>query len=76
MNWQQFTYLFKATSSTTTLGFFNGDPGFDNSNGLDNIVVNSVSTIPELATWAMMIIGFGGVAMQIRRRRHTVALTG
>jgi hypothetical protein len=32
------------------------------------------SAIPELSTWAMMLIGFSGVALQIRRRRGTVAV--
>ncbi len=31
--------------------------------------------VPELSTWAMMVIGFGGVALQIRRRREVVATT-
>jgi hypothetical protein len=30
--------------------------------------------VPELGTWAMMILGFGGVALQLRRR-DAVALT-
>jgi len=29
----------------------------------------SVSAVPESATWAMMIIGFGGVGVAMRRRR-------
>ncbi len=33
------------------------------------------NAIPELSTWAMMIVGFAGVALQIRRRRNTVAVT-
>jgi len=30
--------------------------------------------VPELGTWAMMIIGFGGVAQQLRRRREVASL--
>jgi hypothetical protein len=33
-----------------------------------------VPGVPELGTWAMMIIGFGGVGLRLRRRRGTVAL--
>ena len=33
------------------------------------------NAIPELSTWAMMIIGFGGVGLQIRRRQASVSLT-
>ncbi len=29
--------------------------------------------VPELSTWAMMIIGFGGVGLQIRRRTGAMA---
>jgi len=32
------------------------------------------SGVPELSTWAMMIIGFGGVSLQMRRR-HSIAAT-
>jgi hypothetical protein len=29
----------------------------------------AITTVPEPATWGMMIVGFGAVAMQMRRRR-------
>lgn len=44
---------------------------------LDNFVVDrAVAAVPEPATWAMMVGGFGmmGVAMRRRRRQATVAL--
>ena len=31
------------------------------------------SAVPEPATWAMMIIGFGGAGVAIRRRRYAAA---
>jgi hypothetical protein len=34
------------------------------------------SGVPELGTWAMMIIGFGGVGLQLRRRRRNAAVSG
>jgi hypothetical protein len=34
-----------------------------------------VAGVPELSTWAMMIIGFGGVGLQMRRRSTNVAVT-
>ncbi len=34
----------------------------------------TIAGIPELATWGMMIIGFGGVALQMHRRRRAVTL--
>jgi len=33
------------------------------------------TAIPELSTWAMMLVGFAGVALQMRRRRSTAELT-
>jgi hypothetical protein len=33
------------------------------------------TAVPELSTWAMMIIGFGGVALQMHRRRRSIALS-
>jgi hypothetical protein len=35
----------------------------------------SVTGVPELSTWAMMIIGFGGVGLQMRRRSNGAAAT-
>jgi TRAP-type C4-dicarboxylate transport system permease small subunit len=31
----------------------------------------SSSAVPELSTWAMMLVGFGGIGMAMRRRRHS-----
>jgi hypothetical protein len=33
-----------------------------------------ISSVPELGSWAMMIIGFGGVGLQLRRRRNGIAV--
>jgi len=35
---------------------------------------SGVAGVPELGTWAMMIIGFGGVGWRLRRRRGPVSL--
>ncbi len=34
---------------------------------------SAVAAVPEPATWAMMMLGFGAVAFAVRRRRATVA---
>jgi hypothetical protein len=34
----------------------------------------NISAVPEPATWAMLILGFGGIGMMMRRRRDQVAL--
>lgn len=57
----------------TSLGSFdrlvfdgiNGGGGF----AFDNITLNDAAAIPEPATWAMMLAGFGLAGSAIRRRR-------
>ena len=34
---------------------------------IDNIAINAV---PEPGTWAMMLLGFGGIGLAMRRRRR------
>ena len=41
-----------------------------NSFEIDNLAIG----VPEPATWAMMILGFGGVGVTIRRRRSFLSL--
>ena len=66
--WQQFTATFTATGSSTTLDFLNADPATDNSNGLDNVVLNpSGTTVPEPGT--LLLLGFGLIALGFIRRR-------
>jgi hypothetical protein len=31
----------------------------------------SLTAVPEPTTWAMMLLGFGGIGAMIRRRRQT-----
>ena len=33
--------------------------------------VSTVAAVPEPATWAMMLVGFGGMGVSLRRRRRT-----
>lgn len=51
-------------------GFQGGD---DESWGLDNFHLAAVTGIPEPATWAMMIMGFGLAGGLLRRRRFAAA---
>ena len=52
-----------------------GDP-FPGSAYFDNLKVGSLSGggVPEPASWAMMLLGFGGIGALIRNRRRAVAL--
>ncbi len=73
LDWQIYTGYFTATSTSTNLSFTNLTPTVGNAGVLlDGI---SVSAVPEPATWAMMIAGFGlvGGTMRRSRRKTTVA---
>lgn len=55
-----------------TSAVFTGVSGFENSFTLDDLTVGgdiTVNGIPEPATWAMMLIGFGAIGASMRRRR-------
>ena len=62
-----------AVGVSTDLAFnFRHDPSFF---GLDNVSVTAVNgAVPEPATWAMMLVGFGAVGVSLRRRRRTNTL--
>lgn len=45
---------------------------FDNNPNLAGTV--TISAVPEPATWAMMLIGFGAVGFVMRRRRQTTTV--
>lgn len=53
------------TNTATSNGFF----------AIDNFTFGSsaVAAVPEPATWAMMLIGFGGMGVALRRRRRTAS---
>ena len=68
---------FAHTGSTLTIGFRAAGAGWqggeDESWGLDNFRVTAVNAttggVPEPATWAMMLVGFGAVGGVLRSRR-------
>lgn len=70
MGWTQHSYTFKAFDPTATLAF-NSQTHTPYGPALDNV---SISAVPEPATWAMMIMGFGGVGAAVRASRRKQAL--
>ncbi len=76
MNWQQASYTFTATSTSTRLAFSgDGTAGCCFGPALDAV---SIAAVPEPATWAMMIGGFGmigGGLRSARRRTRTTLVT-
>ncbi len=68
-NWKFFSTSFTASTNLTAISFFNGTPIGDSAAGLDSVNL-SVSGIPEPASWALMIFGFGLVGARMRFRRR------
>jgi hypothetical protein len=69
--WRTATFDFTATSPTETLKFLalGGPAGLPPIAVLDSV---SLAGVPEPATWAMMLIGFGGIGALVRRRRQAL----
>ncbi len=68
--WQQASYIFTADNTTETLSFLahgtpNGEPPFSLLDGV------SMGAVPEPASWAMMIVGFGAIGGAMRYRKRT-----
>jgi hypothetical protein len=73
--WTSYTYTFTATSTSEKLAFVSqvtdGLPSYGNE--VANV---SLSAVPELSTWAMMGVGFAGLAFAgYRTRRTSVAIS-
>jgi len=66
-----------------TINFFDSDPEFALENpgygGFSSLLSNGKTvtgvdnSVPEPGTWALMLIGFGGMGAALRRRRQAVA---
>lgn len=66
------TISFIAGAAGSTLIAFNS-PSVDNVGPLLDNVSLDIAAVPEPATWAMMIMGFGLVGSAMRRRTRTLA---
>ena len=68
---------FVATSSSATIQFDTTGlnlGGYDV--GLDNVSLSEARPVPEPATWAMMLLGLGGLGMVLRSRRTIGGVSG
>jgi choice-of-anchor C domain-containing protein len=70
MGWREYSYRFTASSNSTTLSFASAT-NTAYGPALDNV---SVAGVPEPASWALMILGFGGLGATLRRQRRVTAL--
>ena len=73
--WETATLNFTATGSSTVISFL-GNAGARYA-GLDNVSVALLTTpsVPEPATWGMMLLGFGLVGSTLRRRAENRRLS-
>ena len=71
MNWQSYSYTFTAFAPTSTLTFASAEYN-PYGPALDNVSIAG-GAVPEPASWALMIAGFGGVGSLMRRRRALTA---
>jgi len=70
--YQQFSFIATGTAPTLLQFTFQQNPSFWD---LDDISVQGpAGSVPEPATWAMMLLGFAGIGAAMRRRRKTTSI--
>ena len=72
MGWRTESYGFTAAGSSTTLTFTSLTHTAGGA-ALDNVRVSAA--VPEPASWALMVIGFGGLGAALRSRRRLSTAT-
>lgn len=66
-------FTVQGTAGTQYIGF--NLTSTSNSFEIDNVAVPVTGAVPEPATWAMMLLGFGGIGFAARRRKRNVTTT-
>ena len=72
LSWAPKSFAFTADDGSATLAFSSGAANSSWGPALDNVTV-TLNAVPEPATWALLIAGFGMVGVAARRRRSVVA---
>jgi len=66
------TYLLFYSSDPITSGTISLNSYFQNS-GISHVDLFDTGSVPEPASWAMMLLGFGGIGLAMRRRAKAKA---
>ena len=73
-HWAAFSYSFVASAASATIDFQQtAATSLSGDTGLDDVSIFASGGVPEPATWAMMLVGFGTLGAALRRRRAMVA---
>jgi hypothetical protein len=68
-NWLEYTFSFTAAEVNTLISFVNNTGGPDSAALLDDVSLELVAApVPEPASWALLIVGFGLVGAGLRRK--------
>lgn len=68
--WRTYTVSFKAGTAGSLQAFLGTNSDDNYGPMVDNFRLTIASTAPEPVTWAMMVLGFGGVGITFRRSRQ------
>ena len=67
------TLDFTPTTADGSIDFIGGLEGPNSLSAIDDLTISTASAVPEPATWAMMLVGFGGLGAAMRRSRRRAA---
>lgn len=68
LNWEDFSFEFRAAGASTTLTFINRTAAADNMTGLDNVSIEDVTAVPEPSAFGL--IGGGAALLLFLKRKR------